>query len=64
MSVSLIGQGMHLLFLIPLILCLLWAVFLNLNGYSVKQGAKGFYYIIAGTLISAGILALLLFITR
>ncbi|MGL4711373.1 MAG: hypothetical protein ACRCWP_02080 [Shewanella sp.] len=34
------------LFLIPLILCLCWALFLKANKLSLKQGRQGFIYII------------------
>lgn len=50
-------------FLLPIILCLLWTGFLHFNGVPLKQGKKGFVYIIA---ISASIifsLTLLLWIT-
>lgn len=51
------------LFLIPLILCLLWTLFLKANGLSLTQGKRGFIYIIAicGTLIL--LLMLLLWLT-
>ncbi|USD38535.1 MULTISPECIES: hypothetical protein [Ferrimonas] len=31
------------LFLLPIVLSLLWCLFLTVNGYSLKQGKKGFY---------------------
>jgi hypothetical protein len=34
------------LFLLPLLLALLWFLFLQYNRIPVKQGAKGFYWII------------------
>lgn len=34
-------------FLFPIFLCLLWTLFLHFNGVSIKQGKKGFIYIIA-----------------
>ncbi|WP_181317840.1 hypothetical protein [Shewanella morhuae] len=34
------------LFLIPLILCLFWALFLKANKLTLKQGQQGFIYII------------------
>ena len=33
------------LFLLPLLVCLGWWLFLHYNGLSLKQGAKGFYAI-------------------
>lgn len=51
------------LFLIPLILCLLWTLFLKTNGLPLAQGKRGYIYIIAisGTLIL--LLMLLLWLT-
>lgn len=51
------------LFLIPLILCLLWTLFLKANRLPLAQGKRGFIYIIAisGTLIL--LLLLLLWLT-
>ncbi|WOT06154.1 hypothetical protein [Shewanella youngdeokensis] len=34
------------LFMIPILLSLFWALFLNFNGVPLKQGKKGFIYII------------------
>ncbi|MCE9679157.1 hypothetical protein LZP69_08215 [Shewanella sp. AS1] len=51
------------MFLLPIILCLCWTLFLYLNGVPLKQGKKGYIYIIA---ISASVIAslgLLLWIT-
>ena len=33
------------LFLLPLLVCIGWWLFLHYNGLSIKQGAKGFYAI-------------------
>ncbi|GIU43900.1 hypothetical protein [Shewanella algidipiscicola] len=35
------------LFLLPIVLCLFWTLFLHLTGVPLKQGKKGFIYIIA-----------------
>ncbi|QFU23826.1 hypothetical protein FM038_017745 [Shewanella eurypsychrophilus] len=35
------------LFLLPIILCLVWTLFLHFNGVPLKQGKKGFIYILA-----------------
>lgn len=45
------------LFLIPLILCLLWALFLKANRLPLKQGKRGFIYIIA---ISASLILIMM----
>lgn len=47
------------LFLLPIILCLIWSLFLNYNGVPLKQGKQGFIYIIA---ISATVIASLGFL--
>ncbi|MFB2660687.1 hypothetical protein [Shewanella mangrovisoli] len=51
------------LFLFPLILCLLWILFLKANSLPLAQGKRGFIYIIAisGTVIL--LLMLLLWLT-
>lgn len=50
-------------FLLPILLCLLWTIFLHFNGVPIKQGKKGFVYIIAicATVILS--LGLLLWVT-
>lgn len=35
----------RLLFLIPLLLCFVWAFYLHTRGYSWRQGKQGFIYI-------------------
>ncbi|MCA1897166.1 hypothetical protein [Shewanella putrefaciens] len=51
------------LFLFPLILCLLWTLFLQANGIPLKQGKRGFIYIIAISSSLILILMLLLWLT-
>ncbi|WP_404338509.1 hypothetical protein [Pseudoalteromonas mariniglutinosa] len=36
----------RLLFLLPVVLCLAWYFFLKKNGVPIKQGKKGFIYIL------------------
>ncbi|QYJ76405.1 MULTISPECIES: hypothetical protein [Shewanella] len=52
------------LFLFPIILCLLWTIFLRFNGIPLSKGKTGYIYIIAisGTLIV--LMTLLLWLTR
>ncbi|MCL2917675.1 hypothetical protein [Shewanella litorisediminis] len=52
------------LFLFPIILCLLWTIFLRVNGIPLTKGKTGYIYIIAisGTLIV--LMTLLLWLTR
>ena len=55
---------MHFLFLLPVILSILWGLYLQSNGFSLKQGMRGFYYIIGGSAILTLILSILLWLTR
>lgn len=36
-------------FLLPLLLCVLWWLYLRKNGWTIEQGKKGFFYIIGLT---------------
>jgi len=37
----------RLFFLLPLAMCAIWYWYLNLKGYTVKQGLRGFIYILS-----------------
>ncbi|MBY6094409.1 hypothetical protein [Ferrimonas balearica] len=52
------------MFLIPMVLCLLWYIYLQVNGYSLKQGQKGFIYILVFSGGLLGVMSLLLWITN
>ncbi len=52
-----------LLFLVPLLMCVVWYMYLRQNGWSLAQGKKGFFYILAFNLVIALVLTLLLFAT-
>ncbi|WP_165569518.1 MULTISPECIES: hypothetical protein [Corallincola] len=52
------------LFLIPIILCLLWIVFLRANDLPLKAGKKGFIYIATGSTILFLFLTLMLWLTK
>ncbi|GEB72403.1 MULTISPECIES: hypothetical protein [Pseudoalteromonas] len=51
----------RLLFLLPIVLCLGWYFFLRQNGVPIKQGKKGFMYILG---FSAFVLAFFIFIMQ
>lgn len=51
------------LFLIPIVLCVLWWVYLSANGHSFKDGRKGFIYILIVSAFIAIVYSLLLWIT-
>ncbi|WP_417684302.1 hypothetical protein [Pseudidiomarina gelatinasegens] len=51
------------LFLIPLILSVIWFVYLRLNGWSMRQGLKGFIYIAVFSVFIAVAYTVLLWLT-
>ncbi|MGM0480972.1 MAG: hypothetical protein ACQEQZ_03450 [Pseudomonadota bacterium] len=51
------------LFLIPLVLSLFWLAYLNINGWTIKQGQKGFLYIAIFSAAIAIFYTLLMFLT-
>ena len=53
-----------LLYLMPVVMCVLWYWYLQQRGFSVKQGQKGFAYIIAFNLVIALSLWLLMWLTQ
>lgn len=53
-----------LLYLLPVLMCIFWFWYLQQRGLSVKQGLKGFGYIIGFNLIIALSLWLLLILTQ
>ncbi|BDY03936.1 hypothetical protein [Ferrimonas sp. YFM] len=52
------------MFLLPIILSLLWYLYLTMNGYSLKQGQKGFYWIFGLSLGLIGFFALMIELTQ
>lgn len=54
----------RLLFLLPIILCLVWHFFLKANGVPFKKGKKGFIYILAFSAIVLGFFILMIQITH
>lgn len=55
---------LRLLFLLPLILCLLWYGYLNANHWSIKDGKQGFIYILSFSGVIAAFFALMLYVTN
>lgn len=53
----------RLLFLIPLVLCLLWLIFLVGNGHRVRDGKQGFIYILVISSVIAAFYTLMWWIT-
>jgi hypothetical protein len=53
-----------LFFLLPIIMCLFWWRYLDAKGFSVKEGVKGFVYIIALNTVLIGFLIMMIYITQ
>ena len=53
-----------LLFVIPLLMCVIWYLYLQQNNWTLAQGKKGFLYIISFNLVIALVLTILVFATR
>jgi hypothetical protein len=54
----------RLLFLLPVVLCLIWYFFLKKNGVPIKQGKKGFIYILAFSALVLGFFILMIQVTQ
>lgn len=54
----------RLLFMIPLLLCLLWTIYLQMNGYKLQQGKQGYLYILIVSAVIAGFYSLMLILTN
>jgi hypothetical protein len=52
-----------LLFLVPLLMCFIWYLYLQQNNWTITQGKKGFIYIISFNVAIALVLTILLFAT-
>lgn len=46
-------------FIIPLLLSLVWWQYLRMNDWTIEQGKRGFYYIIAFSIAIAGFFGLM-----
>nr|WP_100656380.1 hypothetical protein [Alteromonas flava] len=55
---------LRLLFLVPLILCVAWTMYLKSKGYTLQQGKQGFKYILVFSAAIAVAYTALLFITQ
>jgi len=51
-------------FLVPILMSAIWWWFLDSKGYTLKQGLKGFAYIIAFNAIIIAFFILMLFVTH
>ena len=53
----------RLLFVLPLVLCLAWMLYLKANNYSLKQGKQGFIYILIFSAVIAAVYTVLMYLT-
>lgn len=51
------------LFIIPLLLSVIWVLYLRVNGWSLKQGYKGFVYIAVVSAVIAAFYTAMMFLT-
>jgi hypothetical protein len=54
----------RLLFIIPLVLSLVWVMYLRANDYSLKQGKQGFLYIFIFSGVIAIFYTVMIFLTQ
>lgn len=54
----------QLVFIVPLLLCVAWFLYLKANDYSVEQGKQGFVYILSFSVIIAGFYGVMFFLTQ
>ncbi|TMO05295.1 hypothetical protein CWB60_13525 [Pseudoalteromonas sp. S327] len=54
----------RVLFLLPILLCFLWFLFLRHYGVPIKQGKKGFLYILAFSAFILGFFVLIMQFTH
>lgn len=53
----------RLLFLIPIVLCLLWMIYLTFFGYKIRDGKQGFFYILIVSAVIAIFYSLMWWLT-
>lgn len=54
---------LRLIFTIPLVLCLVWFIYLKYNNWTIEEGKKGFIYILSFSLIIGAFFTFMLFVT-
>ncbi|MCO4320127.1 hypothetical protein [Aliidiomarina quisquiliarum] len=54
----------RLLFLIPLLLCFAWYIFLTSRGFPIRQGKQGFIYILVFSAVIAAFYTLMWWLTN
>lgn len=48
----------------PIIMCAIWIWYLNVHDYSLKEGIKGFTYILAFNTIFIGFFVMMIYVTH
>jgi hypothetical protein len=54
----------RVLFLLPIVLCILWYWFLKSQGVPIQQGKKGFIYILSFSVFVLSFFALMIWVTQ
>jgi len=54
----------RLFFLLPIIMCIVWWWYLNSRGYSLKEGLKGFVYILSFNAVIVLFFVTMLYVTH
>ena len=52
------------LFLLPIIMCLIWWKYLDSKGFGIKDGIKGFSYILIFNTAIISFFVMMIFVTR
>ena len=53
-----------LFFLLPILMCAIWWWYLNNHGYTLKEGLKGFIYILSFNTVIVLFFVTMIYITR
>ncbi|EGN74353.1 hypothetical protein A28LD_2139 [Idiomarina sp. A28L] len=52
------------LFLIPLLLCVIWTLYLQMRGHRIRDGKQGYIYIIVISAVIAAFYTVMLWLTN
>ncbi|WP_198677148.1 hypothetical protein [Aliidiomarina iranensis] len=52
------------LFLIPLLLCVIWTLYLQMRGFRIRDGKQGYIYIIVVSAVIAAFYTIMLWLTN
>lgn len=53
----------RLFFLLPIIMCALWAIYLHGKGYTMREGMKGFHHILIFNAVIIGFFIIMILVT-